>query len=73
MAIETWDEIRTGWQVARAGLAFLAEGADTAGLERVLPPRPDCEVPLWLVTHVDLHRTAKVQAAAAALKRGLAS
>jgi hypothetical protein len=30
-------------------------------------------VPLWLVTHVDLHRTAKVQAAVAALRRGLAA
>jgi DNA-binding transcriptional LysR family regulator len=26
-----------------------------------MPPRPDWEAPLWLVTHVDLHRTLKVQ------------
>ena len=56
---------------AGLGMGFLTEGSDTAGLEQVLPPRPDWEVPLWLVTHVDLHRTAKVQAAVAALKRGL--
>jgi DNA-binding transcriptional LysR family regulator len=28
----------------------------------ILPPLEDWRVPLWLVTHVDLHRTAKVQA-----------
>jgi hypothetical protein len=27
-----------------------------------MPPRPEWESPLWLVTHVDLHRTTKVQA-----------
>ncbi|WP_372833175.1 LysR family transcriptional regulator [Puniceibacterium confluentis] len=31
-------------------------------LVEVFAPRPDWQVPLWLVTHVDLHRTAKVQA-----------
>ena len=25
-------------------------------------PREEWETPLWLVTHVDLHRTTKVQA-----------
>jgi len=57
---------------AGLGLGFLPEWSDTSGLEQVLPPRPDWEVPMWLVTHVDLHRTAKVQAAVAALKRALA-
>ncbi|WP_209426197.1 LysR family transcriptional regulator [Pararhodobacter sp. SW119] len=56
---------------AGLGLGFLTEGNDAAGLEMVLPSRPEWEVPLWLVTHVDLHRTAKVQAAVSALKRGL--
>ncbi len=55
------------------GLGFLTEGSDTAGLVQVMPSRPDWEVTMWLVTHVDLHRTAKVQAAVAALKRGLAA
>ncbi|MEF3048623.1 LysR family transcriptional regulator [Pseudotabrizicola sp. L79] len=31
-------------------------------LIEVMPPRPEWEAPLWLVTHVDLHRTRKVQA-----------
>lgn len=35
---------------------------------QVMPPRPEWAVPLWLVTHVDLHRTQKVQAALSALK-----
>ena len=30
-------------------------------LTQVTPPRPEWSAPLWLVTHVDLHRTAKVQ------------
>jgi hypothetical protein len=28
----------------------------------VLPPQPDWVVPLWLMTHTDLHRSAKVEA-----------
>lgn len=56
---------------AGLGLGFLVEGSESAGLEQVLPPREEWDVPLWLVTHVDLHRTAKVQAAVAALKRSL--
>jgi DNA-binding transcriptional LysR family regulator len=31
-------------------------------LLRVLAPLPEWEVPIWVVTHVDLHRSAKVQA-----------
>jgi len=31
-------------------------------LVQVLPPREEWSSPLWLVTHVDLHRTPKVQA-----------
>ena len=31
-------------------------------LHEVLPPQSDWYMPLWLVTHVDVHRTAKVQA-----------
>jgi len=37
-------------------------------LVEVLPPRPEWGAPLWLVTHVDLHRTRKVQAFLAHLK-----
>jgi len=31
-------------------------------LVQVMPPQPDWSGALWLVTHVDLHRTNKVQA-----------
>jgi DNA-binding transcriptional LysR family regulator len=47
-----------------AGIGFLsahtAEGDPE--LIEVLPPRDDWISPLWIVTHVDLHRTRKVQA-----------
>ena len=32
------------------------------GFHPVLPPNQEWSVPIWLVTHVDLHRTEKVQA-----------
>lgn len=46
------------------GLGFLAvwEAANHPGLVQVCSAREEWSVPLWLVTHVDLHRTAKVQA-----------
>ncbi|MGB5068461.1 MAG: LysR family transcriptional regulator [Albidovulum sp.] len=55
---------------AGAGLGFLPTRPARVrrDLVEVMPPRPEWEVPLWLVTHVDLHRTAKVQAFLAALK-----
>ena len=34
----------------------------------IFPPRPEWNSQLWLVTHVDLHRTAKVQTFLAFLK-----
>ncbi len=55
---------------AGAGLGFLMRW-QVAGEPRVievLPPQPDWSVRLWLVTHVDLHRTAKVQTLLAFLK-----
>lgn len=56
--------------IAGAGLGFLPVWrlAQLPGVVEVLPPRPAWEAPLWLVTHVDLHRSAKVQAALAHLK-----
>lgn len=53
-----------------AGLGFLAawRARLLPDLVEVLAPRPDWEAPLWLVTHVDLHRTRKVQAFLTALK-----
>ena len=52
------------------GLGFMStwEAAQHPELVQVLPPRDDWDSQLWLVTHVDLHRTAKVQALLAHLK-----
>ena len=56
--------------VAGAGIGFMAEweAARHPDLVRIDEPRPEWAAPLWLVTHVDLHRTAKVQAFLAYLK-----
>ncbi len=54
-----------------AGIGFLPVIAARAraDLVEVMPTRAEWDVPLWLVTHVDLHRTPKVQAILAALKQ----
>lgn len=53
-----------------AGLGFIP--VDVAEREKnlvqVLAPRQEWSVPIWLVTHVDLHRTPKVQAVLEHLK-----
>lgn len=53
-----------------AGIGFVSayKAATNPNLVEVLPPRPEWEAPLWVVTHVDLHRTRKVQAFLAHLK-----
>lgn len=61
------------WERALAegtGIGFLAswDAAQNPDLVEILPPRPEWEAPLWIVTHVDLHRTRKVQAFVTALK-----
>ncbi len=50
--------------VEGAGIGFLGtrEAAQYPELVQIMPPRDEWASPLWLVTHVDLHRTAKVQA-----------
>lgn len=50
--------------VAGAGIGFMssAEAETLSDLVEVFPARAEWSAPLWLVTHVDLHRTAKVQA-----------
>ncbi|MEI4484973.1 LysR family transcriptional regulator [Frigidibacter sp. MR17.14] len=55
---------------AGLGLGFLpvATGRAHRGFVEVMPPREDWVSPLWLVTHVDLHRTTKVQAFLTAIK-----
>ncbi len=49
---------------AGAGMGFMSvwDAPRHPDLVQVVPPRPEWTSPLWLVTHVDLHRTAKVQA-----------
>jgi len=49
---------------AGAGIGFVSvlQAAEVPGLVQVMAPRPDWAAPLWLVTHMDLHRTTKVQA-----------
>jgi DNA-binding transcriptional LysR family regulator len=61
--------------LAGAGIGFLPadQGRAAPGLVEMAPPRPDWTVPVWLVTHVDLHRTAKVQRLLAHLKEGAAA
>ncbi len=56
--------------VAGAGIGFISRlhAATLPGLVQVMPPRPDWSAPLWLVTHMDLHRTIKVQALLSFLK-----
>ncbi len=48
---------------AGAGIGFLSlrEAVKDPDLIEVMAPRPEWTSPLWLVTHVDLHRTIKVQ------------
>jgi DNA-binding transcriptional LysR family regulator len=53
-----------------AGIGFMAtfRAEVMADLVEILPPRPDWDSPLRIVTHVDLHRTRKVQAFLSHLK-----
>jgi DNA-binding transcriptional LysR family regulator len=55
---------------AGAGVGFLPlwRAGKCPGLIQLWDALPEWESPLWLVTHVDLHRTAKVQGALAAIK-----
>ncbi|WP_309664300.1 LysR family transcriptional regulator [Tabrizicola sp.] len=53
-----------------AGIGFMSafRAAGSPDLVEILPPRPEWEAPLRIVTHVDLHRTRKVQAFLSHLK-----
>jgi len=64
------DAIRAG-----AGIGFLSmwAGTDNPDLVAMRPPIPEWDTMIWLVTHVDLHRTAKVNALANFLKQKLQS
>ena len=50
--------------IAGAGIGFMAmaDAQTSSELLEVFPHQDDWSAPLWLVTHVDLHRTHKVQA-----------
>lgn len=52
------------------GLGFVPtwEAKQHPELLEICPPQPEWQSDLWLVTHVDLHRTAKVQALLTHLK-----
>ncbi len=60
--------------VAGAGLGFLTveQARQHKDLVQVLPPRAEWSAQLWLVTHVDLHRTVKVQSFLRFLKQAIA-
>jgi DNA-binding transcriptional LysR family regulator len=55
---------------AGAGIGFLPcwDAARSEDIVEVMPPQDDWSAPLWLVTHVDLHRTVKVQSFLSHLK-----
>lgn len=55
---------------AGAGIGFLPlwDAARLPGLVQMMPPLEAWTAPVWIVTHVDLHRTAKVQAFTSFLK-----
>lgn len=50
------------------GMATSYSASVNQSLIRMVPPRPEWFAQLWLVTHVDLHRTAKVQSFLAFVK-----
>ena len=51
------------------GIGFCPQHeAEKAGLTEIMPPLDEWDRPYWLVTHVDMHRTAKGQAFLAILK-----
>ena len=49
--------------IAGVGIGFVStwDAERHAGLVQLFDPLEDWSAPLWLVTHVDLHRTTKVQ------------
>ena len=68
----TSDSIAALWAAVRAGSAagFLPRTmAETAGLVELVPAQDDWHEQIWAVSHVDLHRSAKVQAYVQTMKR----
>ncbi|WP_340263503.1 LysR family transcriptional regulator [Sulfitobacter pontiacus] len=58
-------------EAAGIGFVDLIEGRDNPDLVEVHPHLPEWDSMLWLVTHVDLHRTPKVQALLSYLKKAV--
>lgn len=58
---------------AGAGIGFLSlwSGRSNPELVQMMPTHAEWDAHLWLVTHVDLHRTAKVQAFVSFIKKQL--
>ncbi|MCR9135835.1 MAG: LysR family transcriptional regulator [Alphaproteobacteria bacterium] len=50
------------------GMAIRIAALASGNLVEMIPPLPDWHAQLWLVTHVDLHRSAKVQSFLAFIK-----
>jgi len=63
------EALKSGLGLGFCNTHFAKENPD---LVEVMPARPDWTAPLWIVTHVDLHRTLKVQSFLAHLKRAAA-
>ena len=59
---------------AGLGISFMAihDASRDPDLVEVMPQRPEWDSPLWIVTHVDLHRTLKVQSFLTQLKAAAA-
>ena len=58
-------------EAAGVGFVDLIEGRANPDLVEVHPHLPEWDSMLWLVTHVDLHRTPKVQALLSYLKKAV--
>ncbi len=63
------EALKAGLGLGFCNTHFAKENPD---LVEVMPARPEWAAPLWIVTHVDLHRTLKVQSFLAHLKRAAA-
>lgn len=67
-ATEDWVLMRAVRDGAGIGFMTAVEAANDPELVEILAPKPEWMAQLWIVTHVDLHRTTKVQAFTAFLK-----
>ena len=61
----TTDDLFTLSQAVKygVGLGFIGahDVATSTNLTAIVPPLSDYAIPIWMVTHIDLHRTIKVQ------------